>query len=281
MRRIPKMNEQRKFYKWDIDKLRDSIDIRTVAECLGLEIKRLGHKDSILCPLHSDENFGSCYLYDQNWHCFACGEHGDAIDLVRIVENCDFNEACLYLSSLYGSTKEFFLTEGDQYSYKRILSKDKLNLIFLYPNNKPVRRDVYASYEPIDHDDLRVGQRIRWEENFDDQPGSIKPTGYYVVEEIVMRSPLQDLLNTDELAYNQLIYTKAIEAKEKWHEMLEMAKTPIQFFPFEKMSDIVKAYYIKKVVKDVGISTFMKFIKEKEHECEDLIIEYSLKIKTA
>jgi len=25
----------------------------------------------------------------------------------------------------------------------------------------------------------------------------------------------------------------------------------------------------------------MKFIKEKENECEDLIIEYSLKIKTA
>jgi len=61
-----------------------------------------------------------------------------------------------------------------------------------------------------------------------------------------MRSPLQDLLHTDELAYNQLIYTKAIEAKEKWREMLEMAKTPIQFYPFEKISDIVKAYTLRK-----------------------------------
>ena len=258
MRYTSKMNKQRKSYKWDIDKLHDSIDIRTVAECLGLEIRKIGRKDSILCPLHSDEHFGSCYLYDQNWYCFSCGKHGDAIELVRAVENYNFNEACAYLSSLYGSTKEFFLTEGDQYSYKHILSKDKLNLIFLHPNNQSVRRDVYASYEPIDHDDLQVGQRIRWEANYDDEPGSSKPTGCYVVEEIVMRSPLQDLLHTDELAYNQLIYTKAIEAKEKWREMLEMAKTPIQFYPFEKISDIVKVYYIKKVVKDVGISTFMK-----------------------
>jgi Toprim domain/CHC2 zinc finger len=44
------------------------------------------------CPFHDDTN-PSCHIYDDHYHCFACGAHGDAIDWLREVEGLSFRAA--------------------------------------------------------------------------------------------------------------------------------------------------------------------------------------------
>jgi len=46
----------------------------------------------VCCPFHDDTN-PSCHIYDDHYHCFACGAHGDAIDWLREVEGLSFRAA--------------------------------------------------------------------------------------------------------------------------------------------------------------------------------------------
>lgn len=54
-------------------------DCRTVARRLGLELNR---QDKVRCFLHAGDKNPSLQVYADGWKCFACGEHGDAVDLV-------------------------------------------------------------------------------------------------------------------------------------------------------------------------------------------------------
>ena len=58
--------------------VKTSINAREVAEHYGIEVNRYG---KALCPFHNDRH-PSMVVYDDHYHCFACGEHGDVIDLV-------------------------------------------------------------------------------------------------------------------------------------------------------------------------------------------------------
>ena len=42
----------------------------------------------------------SCVLYSDHFHCYSCGAHGDAIDLVRKKLGCSFNDALVFLGSV-------------------------------------------------------------------------------------------------------------------------------------------------------------------------------------
>jgi DNA polymerase I-like protein with 3'-5' exonuclease and polymerase domains len=46
----------------------------------------------VRCPFHDDAN-PSCHIYDDHYHCFSCGAHGDAIDWLREVEGLSFRAA--------------------------------------------------------------------------------------------------------------------------------------------------------------------------------------------
>ena len=48
-----------------------------------------------LCPFHPDKH-PSLAVYDDHYHCFACQEHGDAIEWLRRIEKLSFHEAKKY-----------------------------------------------------------------------------------------------------------------------------------------------------------------------------------------
>ena len=54
-----------------------AVTVRQAAEHYGLQVNRNG---MALCPFHNDRH-PSLYVSDDHYHCFACGEHGDVIDL--------------------------------------------------------------------------------------------------------------------------------------------------------------------------------------------------------
>lgn len=89
----------------DYDKLLASVPIDEVAKRLGMELRaETSTKAKALCPFHDDKT--PSLLIDssrdngrQHFHCFACGAHGDAIDLVKSRLNVGFMEAVEWLSS--------------------------------------------------------------------------------------------------------------------------------------------------------------------------------------
>ena len=61
-------------------------------------IKQYGHqptaKNSLLCPFHEDKTPSLViYPHTNTWHCFGCGKGRDALDFIRLKENCSTSEA--------------------------------------------------------------------------------------------------------------------------------------------------------------------------------------------
>ncbi len=89
----------------DYDRLLASVPIDEVAKRLGMELRiEKGARTMAVCPFHDDKT--PSLLIDssreqgrQHFHCFSCGAHGDAIDLVKARLNVGFKEAVDWLSS--------------------------------------------------------------------------------------------------------------------------------------------------------------------------------------
>ncbi len=83
--------------------LRAALDIVAVAERLGLEPVRTGGGGAkILCPSHAEDS-PSCLLYaDGHLHCFGCGFHGSALDLVSTVRGVGFGDAIEWAATAFG-----------------------------------------------------------------------------------------------------------------------------------------------------------------------------------
>lgn len=90
----------------DLGKLLSEISIVDVAQRLGREPIKKGDRYSILCPFHTETN-PSVVLYEgstsrhPHFHCFSCGEHGDAIALVKQVNSTDFKGAVNWLANSF------------------------------------------------------------------------------------------------------------------------------------------------------------------------------------
>ena len=89
------------YTKDSIDRLKDAVDM---VELVGArtDLKRVGSKWSGLCPFH-DERTPSFTVDAEHklYHCFGCGEGGDAIRFVENTEALDFRESVEYLADRY------------------------------------------------------------------------------------------------------------------------------------------------------------------------------------
>lgn len=89
--------------KIDYERLLQNTSIDDVARRLGMELTRSSSTQSkALCPFHNDRS--PSLLIDssrenghQHFYCFACGAHGDAIDLVKEQLQIGFKEAVAWL----------------------------------------------------------------------------------------------------------------------------------------------------------------------------------------
>ena len=79
---------------YELQRLR-SLPIESVAERLGLAVLR--HRS--LCPFHEDHRPSLAFnVAKNNFHCYACGAHGNTIDLAMKLLNLPFLEACRWLA---------------------------------------------------------------------------------------------------------------------------------------------------------------------------------------
>jgi DNA polymerase len=84
---------------------RDTRDAPTVVPLADLIGEPLDAHGKIHCPFHDDAE-PSLHVYDDHYHCFGCGAHGDQIDWLMRVEGLDYGEALDVLRSWSGPTLE-------------------------------------------------------------------------------------------------------------------------------------------------------------------------------
>ena len=82
--------------------VKTNISTIDAAERYGIEVKRNG---KALCPFHNDRN-PSLFVADDHYHCFACGEHGDSIDLVAKLYDLPLHAAARKLASDFDLTPD-------------------------------------------------------------------------------------------------------------------------------------------------------------------------------
>ena len=59
--------------------IKDRVDLRDLVRFYGLDLNRGGFA---CCPFHN-ERTPSFKVYEDHFHCFGCGEHGDHVDFVQ------------------------------------------------------------------------------------------------------------------------------------------------------------------------------------------------------
>ena len=82
----------------------DELRARTpIASVVGRRVKlaRSGRNWKGCCPFHGEKT-PSFYVYDDHFHCFGCGVHGDVISFVMQMEGKNFPEAVEELASSAG-----------------------------------------------------------------------------------------------------------------------------------------------------------------------------------
>jgi len=82
----------------------DELRARTsIAALIGRSVRlsRSGRDSKGCCPFHGEKT-PSFYVYDDHYHCFGCGEHGDAISFVMKSTGAGFMEAVETLAAEAG-----------------------------------------------------------------------------------------------------------------------------------------------------------------------------------
>lgn len=75
----------------------ETVDLVSVVQEAGVELRKRGRRHVGTCPFHSDTNPSFYVFEDGHYHCFGCGEHGDAVNFVRKLKGCSFGEALIAL----------------------------------------------------------------------------------------------------------------------------------------------------------------------------------------
>lgn len=91
---------------YDVGALLEKVPLEDLVNRLGLQTERRGHQVTAVCPFHQDTR-PSLSLYARadgmpaHFHCFACGAHGNAVDLVKQVNGDDFKAGVEWLARQY------------------------------------------------------------------------------------------------------------------------------------------------------------------------------------
>ncbi|MCV4262364.1 CHC2 zinc finger domain-containing protein [Pseudomonas capsici] len=92
---------------YDINEVLNKAPLHDVARSLGMVLEQRGTTLKTVCPFHQDSKpslnlFAADAQGPAHYHCFACGAHGFAIDLVKQVQGVEFLPAVQWLAKTFG-----------------------------------------------------------------------------------------------------------------------------------------------------------------------------------
>ena len=108
-----------------VQTIKDRLTMREVLEHYGYEPNKKGF---VCCMFHSEKT-PSMKIFDKDYHCFGCGEHGDVITFVQKLFNLSFQEVLKKIDidfglNLYGD-KTFEELRKSHYQLKKLQAKRK------------------------------------------------------------------------------------------------------------------------------------------------------------
>ena len=90
-----------------IEEVKSRVDIADLIASYGIQVKTAGSSKKACCPFHNEKT-PSFHINDAKgfYHCFGCGESGDAIKFVQKMDGLTFVEAVKKLADQCGITVE-------------------------------------------------------------------------------------------------------------------------------------------------------------------------------
>lgn len=106
-----------------VQTIKDCLTMLEVLEHYGYEPNKKGF---VCCPFHLEKT-PSMKIFKKDYHCFGCGEHGDAITFVQKMFNLSFQDALKKIDvdfalNLYGD-KTFEELRKSHYQTKQLQAK--------------------------------------------------------------------------------------------------------------------------------------------------------------
>ena len=106
-----------------VQTIKDRLTMREVLEYYGYEPNKKG----FICCMFHNEKTPSMKIFEKDYHCFGCGEHGDTITFVQKLFNLSFQEALKKIDvdfglNLYGD-KTFEELRKSHYQLKQLKAK--------------------------------------------------------------------------------------------------------------------------------------------------------------
>ena len=142
--------------------IKDRVDLRELVRYYGLDVNRGGFA---ICPFHN-ERTPSFKVYENHFHCFGCGTHGDHIDFVQKMYGESSIEAAKRISYDFGLN--LFDKEFAAPADPRLKQRNELN-VWLFKAIKTVSEYInileqweklYSPRSPIDRVDERYLESI-------------------------------------------------------------------------------------------------------------------------
>ena len=84
-----------------IDTLKRALSVPEYFRITNHNLQKSGRQYVVLCPFHREKD-PSCFLYEDHFHCYGCGEHGDVIDAHKKIRGLDFKTALEDLGRMAG-----------------------------------------------------------------------------------------------------------------------------------------------------------------------------------
>ena len=142
--------------------IKDRVDLRELVRYYGLDVNRGGFA---ICPFHI-ERTPSFKVYEDHFHCFGCGTHGDHIDFVQKMFGESNIEAAKRISYDFGLNlfdKEFAAPADPRLKQRNELNVwlfRAINIITEYIDILKQWEKLYSPRSPIDHVDERFLESI-------------------------------------------------------------------------------------------------------------------------
>ena len=226
---------------YDEERILEDADSLTVAEFLGLEVRRAGNRHQIYCPGHMerlgkpDTHMGSCYLTPKGYHCYACSKTVSLPNMVMEVENCDYKEALGIIADSIGGREHYVISGKKDYEeHEKILGEDDLTLIGLVPT---ISFDIPVNCAETKEEIIKFNQENMESEDENKRRMNVTPKTdpndqseypmYLAVHHQTVS--LKSIFQEDPVYYYFLVRNKASEAMEKYKNWAEQLDDPSSF----------------------------------------------------
>lgn len=141
------------------ESIKSAVTPRMAAERYGLPV---GQNGMLRCPFH-DDHTPSMKLYDDHYHCFGCGAHGDVIDFAARLFDLPVAEAAKLLAADFGIAEEKESLLGKLHRYTAQQNNERLCKSVLRDYLQVLQnwRHTYAPTSPDDVPDERFAEACR------------------------------------------------------------------------------------------------------------------------